>query len=39
MDIASPWDHRVNEKEGEKIDKYQDLKRRLENYVVSDSRK
>ena len=26
MDIASPWDHRVYEKEGEKIDKYQDLK-------------
>ena len=26
VDIASPWDHRVYEKEGEKIDKYQDLK-------------
>ena len=29
MDIASPWDHRVYEKEGEKIDKYQDLKREI----------
>ena len=27
MDIASPWDYRVYEKEGEKIEKYQDLKR------------
>ena len=27
VDIASPWDHRVHEKEGEKIEKYQDLKR------------
>ena len=27
VDIASPWDHRVYEKEGEKIGKYQDLKR------------
>ena len=27
VDIASPWDHRVYEKEGEKIEKYQDLKR------------
>ena len=26
-------------KRSEKIDKYQDFKRRLENYVVSDSRK
>ena len=26
MDIASPWDHRVYEKEGEKIEKYQDFK-------------
>jgi len=25
--IALPWDHRVYEKKGEKIDKYQDLKR------------
>ena len=25
VDIASPWDHRVYEKEGEKIEKYQDL--------------
>ena len=29
MDIASPWDHRVHEKEGEKIEKYQDLKREI----------
>ena len=28
-DIASPWDHRVYEKEGEKIAKYQDLKRQI----------
>jgi len=27
VDIASPWDHGVYEKEGEKIEKYQDLKR------------
>ena len=27
MDVASPWDHRVYEKGGEKIEKYQDLKR------------
>ena len=27
VDIASPWDHRVYGKEGEKIEKYQDLKR------------
>ena len=26
-DIASPWDHIVYEKESEKIEKYQDLKR------------
>ena len=26
MDIASPWYHRVYEKEGEKIDKYRGLK-------------
>ena len=26
MDIASPWYHRVYEKEDEKIDKYQGLK-------------
>ena len=25
--IASPWDHRVDEKGGENIDKYQDLER------------
>ena len=29
VDIASPWDHRVYEKEGEKIEKYQDLKREI----------
>ena len=29
MDIASPWDHRKYEKEGEKIKKYQDLKREI----------
>ena len=28
-DIASPWDHRVYEKEGENIEKYQDLKRQI----------
>ena len=29
VDIASPWDHTVYEKEGEKIAKYQDLKREI----------
>ena len=29
MDIALPWDHRVYKKEGEKIEKYQDLKREV----------
>ena len=29
VDIASPWNHRVYEKDGEKIDKYQDLKREI----------
>ena len=29
VDIASPWDHRGYEKEGEKIEKYQDLKREI----------
>ena len=29
MDIASPWDHRVYEKESEKVEKYQDLKREI----------
>ena len=29
VDIASPWDHRVYEKDGEKIEKYQDLKREM----------
>ena len=27
VDIASPWDHRVYEKESEEVEKYQDLKR------------
>ena len=27
--ITSPWDHRVYEKEDEKIEKYQDLKREI----------
>ena len=29
VDIASPWDYRVYEKEGEKTEKYQDLKRQI----------
>ena len=29
VNIASPWDHRGYEKEGEKIEKYQDLKREI----------
>ena len=29
VDIASPWDHRVYEKEGEKIDKKQDLNKEI----------
>ena len=29
MDIASLWDNRVYEKDGEKIDKYQDLRREI----------
>ena len=29
MDIASPWDHRVYEKESERVEKYQDLKREI----------
>ena len=29
VDISSPWDHRVYKKEGEKIEKYQDLKREI----------
>ena len=31
MDIVSPWDHRVYEKESEKAEKYQDLKREIRN--------
>ena len=30
VDIASPWDHRVYEKEDKKIEKYQDLKGEIE---------
>ena len=30
VDIASPWGHRVYEKEGEKIEKYQELKREID---------
>ena len=29
VDMSSPWDHRVYEKEGEKNEKYQDLKREI----------
>ena len=29
VDIASSWNHRVYEKEGEKIEKHQDLKREI----------
>ena len=29
MDIAPPWDHRVYENDGEKIDIYKDLKREI----------
>ena len=29
VDIASPWDHRVYEKESKKIEKYRDLKREI----------
>ena len=29
VDIASPWDHKVYEKEGEKIEKFQDLQREI----------
>ena len=29
MGIASPWDHRVYEKVGEKIEKHQDLKKEI----------
>ena len=29
VDIASPWDHRVYKKEGEKIEKYHNLKREI----------
>ena len=31
VDIASPWDHRVHEKEGEKLEMYQELKREVKN--------
>ena len=29
VDIASPWDYRMYEKEGEKTEKYQNLKRQI----------
>ena len=29
VDTVSSWDHRMYEKEGEKIEKYQDLKRKI----------
>ena len=29
VDIASPWDHRVYEKQSEKVEKYQDLKKEI----------
>ena len=32
VDIASPWDHRGYEKEGEKIEKYRTLREKLEDY-------
>ena len=31
VDVTSPWDHRVHEKEGEKVEKYQELKREIKN--------
>ena len=33
MDIASPWDHRVYEKESEKVEKYQVLKREIRKFM------
>ena len=33
VDIASPWDHRVYEKESEKVEKYQDLKREIRKFM------
>ena len=39
VDIASLWDHRVYENEGEKIDKYRDLKREIGKVWVSDGKK
>ena len=33
VDIVLPWDHRVHEKEGEKLEKYQELKREIKNTV------
>ena len=29
VNVASPWNHRVYKKEGEKIEKYQELKREI----------
>ena len=33
VDIASPWNDRVHEKESKKIEKYQDLKREIARLV------
>ena len=33
LDIASPQDHRVYEKESEKVEKYQDLKREIRKFM------
>ena len=33
VDIASPQDHRVYEKESEKVEKYQDLKREIRKFM------
>ena len=33
VDIASPWDHRVYEKESEKVEKHQALKREIRKFM------
>ena len=33
VDIVSPWDHRVHEREGEKLEKYHELKREIKNNI------
>ena len=33
VDIASPWDHRVYEKESEKVEKHQALKRKIRKFM------